>query len=271
MKEVFDACKNVELIFEGGQKKVYKGLHPKYGSVVLKTGAITAGVALERINREVNFLRETTSPYFPKNFEFFVDDKRKEFLIVEEYIESRKVNELPNFYWTEERIMDLLNELVQGLRTIWDQNIVHRDLKPDNILITSEFKPKIIDLGIARFIEYNSLTKSIALWGPCTPIYASPEQLLNKKKLINMRTDFFSLGIVLLELHLGFHPFHPDKVGNNKSIPENIVIGNYVSPLYKDGTSKPVANLIQKMLKTELFERFTNYSQILSHIKQHWS
>ena len=51
------------------------------------------------------------------------------------------------------------------------------------------------------------MTNTIQASGPCTPIYASPEQLANKKQSIDIRTDFYSLAIIISELIIGEHPF----------------------------------------------------------------
>jgi serine/threonine-protein kinase len=270
MENTIKNCTNVTLLFEGGQKKVFRATHKDFKEVVLKYGSFYDESGLERINREVELLRQINSDYFPKNYEFKIDKDQKTFLIVEEFIESKKLYELADYYYSEFRLIFLLKELIQGLKILWDKNVVHRDLKPDNILITSNFKPKIIDLGIARFREYTSLTKTIAEFGPCTKIYASPEQLLNRKRAINMRTDFFALGIILLELHLGFHPFMPDRVGNTKSIPENIVNGIYLQPSSKEGTTREFNVLINRLLKTQPHQRFPNYQSLEKFINQHW-
>lgn len=259
---------NVTLIFQGGQKSVYKAVHDLYGEVVLKIGKYSSGRSLERIRREVELLSSINSEYYPKNFLFDIDQNNQSFLIIEEFVESLKFSDLTGYYNCEERLIELLKELANGLSLIWSKNIVHRDLKPDNILITKSYKPKIIDLGIARFIDYESLTRTIQACGPCTPIYAAPEQLLNKKSDINMRTDFFSLGIILLELHLGFHPFDPRKLGNQESIPENIVNGLYVHPESKKGTSKEFSQLIRKLLGTQPHERFRNQKMLLQFIQE---
>ena len=270
MDEIFDICSDVELIFQGGQKKVYQACHPEYGTVALKTGKFGNIRGLERIRREVGFLKSIDSEYFPRNFEFVIDENEGRFLIVEEFIDSQKVSELGYYYNSEEKIVELLTHLVDGLKILWDEKIVHRDLKPDNILIAEDFRPKIIDLGIARFIDYESLTRTIELWGPCTPFYAAPEQLLNKKNMIGMRTDFFSLGIVLLEMHLGYHPFHPDNVGNNQDVVDNIINGVYISPKEKEGTSEEFSYLINRLLRTEQFQRFRNYKVLQDYINECW-
>ena len=270
MEKLFQRFSDVELIFEGGQKKVYSAIHPEFGQVVLKIGTYKTESQLERIKREVYFLKSIESKYYPKNFEFEILSSSHEFFIVEEFIVSKKITDLSVHYSNEDQIIKLLEMLIDALRILWVNNIVHRDLKPDNILITDDFVPKIIDLGIARFMEYESLTKTIAYFGPCTPIYAAPEQLMIKKKLITMRTDFFALGIIILELHLGFHPFHPNQVGNDKNIPENIVNGQYVSPTSKKGTSEKFTKLITKMLKIEPYERFRNYKILKKYLIENW-
>lgn len=271
MDNIFAKCSNIKLLFEGGQKKVYKAFHPEFGDVVLKHGEFNSATNLERIRREVNFLRTIDSEYFPKTYDFLIDSNTNQFLIVEEFVDSKKLYDLHDYYNSESQLIKLLRQLITGLKILWSKNIVHRDIKPDNILITKDHFPKIIDLGIARFIDYESLTKTIAFSGPCTPIYAAPEQLLNKKQLINMRTDFFSLGIVLLELHLGFHPYSPEKVGNHHSIPENILNGIYVKPSEKEKTSMEFSNLINKLLKVEPFQRFRNYQILEDFINENWS
>jgi serine/threonine-protein kinase len=270
MVNEFKRFKDVRPIFKGGQKDVYSGYHIDYGNVAIKVGKFKNNPQLERIKREVGFLKSIKSIYFPKNYEFKVNEREKEFFIVEEFIKSKKISELLDYYNSEFKIVELLTKLINALKILWDKNIVHRDLKPDNILINDDFEPIIIDLGIARFIDYESLTKTIAYFGPCTPIYASPEQLLNKKGLINMRTDFFALGIILLEIYLGFHPFNPEKVGNDKSIPENIVLGLYVDPKKKANTSDTFANLIHRLLKVEPYLRFRNYVILKDYLIKHW-
>ena len=169
-------------------------------------------------------------------------------------------------YRTSKEIFKLYSSLVEGLSVIWDKNIVHRDLKPENIIIRPEGMPCIIDLGIARFLDLESLTRTISPMGPCTPIYAAPEQLTNQKALIDPRTDFFGLGIIALELYLGVHPFDPNYVGNHYSIVENIIQNKYV--LETDVVKKDVAieAFAIKTLQTQPYNRFRNYRMLNAFI-----
>ncbi len=248
----------------GGQKTVFTGIHDKLGMVVLKTGNFSSLNGLERIKREINFLQSLSSNYYPKIFEFIIDENGKTFLIIEEYIKNKNIEDVRNYFNSEDKLISLLRELIKALSIMWDKKIIHRDLKPDNILFKENYCPVIIDLGIARFLSMESLTQTIALRGPCTPIYAAPEQLLNQKNLIDIRSDFFCIGIILLEFHLGFHPYSPDQLRNSNSIPENIISGIYVPASHKIGTTKRFDLLIRRLLGKEQFQRFRNYNDILT-------
>lgn len=267
---MFENCSAVQKIFEGGQKTVYKAMHDSFGEVVIKVGKFPNLESLERIKREVEFLSNLDSIYYPKIYSFQVFPHDFNYRILEEFIPSKKVTELKAYYSTEEKLVELLRHTVDGLKLLWQNNIVHRDLKPDNILITESFQPKIIDLGIARFLDMDSLTKTIMLLGPCTPLYAAPEQLTNSKNLIDMRTDFFSLGILLLEMHLGFHPFDPSKTKSGINIIENILRGNYIGPTFKRNTTMSFNRLIVKLLQTQPYNRFKNYLLLEEFIYKNW-
>ena len=88
-----------------------------------------------------------------------------------------------------------------------DQNIVHRDIKPENIIIDTNNKFWLIDFGISRHLDLESITASNSPFGPCTIGYSSAEQFRNIKKEIDIRADLFSLGVVAAEMIIGYNPF----------------------------------------------------------------
>lgn len=263
-------CSNRRELKKGGQKTVYFAEHPLYGQVAIKIGNYASSTSLERITREVQLLRSLNSEYFPKNYEFLVDPTQKQFLIVEEFLNCVPLSEAASRFDNEIRIISFLRHIINGMSMVWNQRIVHRDLKPDNILITDGLRPRIIDFGIARFLDKVSLTRTIAPMGPATLRYAAPEQLWNRKTEIDMRTDFFILGIIILELHLGFHPFHPERVQNDQPIPQNIITGTYVIPSTQTPTSPEFEYLIKRLLQTEPYLRFRNYQVLSEYIDNQW-
>jgi non-specific serine/threonine protein kinase/serine/threonine-protein kinase len=87
--------------------------------------------------------------------------------------------------------------------------VVHRDLKPRNILVTTEGEPKLLDFGIAKILEEDSLTGApqvtVTAVRMMTPQYASPEQARGEP--VNTLSDVYSLGVLLYELLTGHVPY----------------------------------------------------------------
>lgn len=262
-------CKIIKDLPSGGQKNVQLAEHPVHGLVVIKKGAIKSFTSLERIKREIELLSELKSDFYPQQYHFNIDIKTKEFEIVEEYIEGNTLRDSIKLFTTVEQIFSLLSELVKGLSIIWDRNIVHRDLKPENIIIRRNGLPCIIDLGIARFLDLEALTKTIAPVGPCTPIYASPEQLTNNKNIIDQRTDFFCLGIISLEMFLGVHPFDPTYLENHFSIVENILQNIFLVETKQIKRDERIIEFAAKTLQLQPYNRFRNYHLLQSFLEKH--
>jgi serine/threonine-protein kinase len=259
---------NAEPIKEGGQKAAYRIDHPKYGPTVLKIGSYTGRDSLERIRREVDTLRTIESNYYPNNYEFKVEEDEQTFVILEEWIESTILTEGWDLFTDAEEKLQFISRLAEGLDILWSRNIVHRDIKPDNVLIKPGGQPVIIDLGIARLLDMESLTMMLARRGPCTPVYAAPEQLRNRKADIDWRTDQFNLGILLVQLFLnGHHPFNPNVVGGGDSTVRNILEGRWdPGPLHTD-SSHPVSDLAHRLLGNEPYSRFREPDQFFNSLR----
>lgn len=265
LNDTLARCQDVVSLAQGGQKKVLAATHPEFGSVVIKHGEYRYATTLERITREVQLLRDVESPYYPRQYEFLIEPVRREFLVIEERLDAVELADARGRFSTDSTIRRLLERLVCALDILWTRNVVHRDLKPANILITSEGEPRIIDLGIARFLDDESLTATLAGRGPATPIYAAPEQLLNRKAMINHRTDFFLLGILTLELMHGFHPYDPQHVGNQASLIDNLMNETYVPP--DPLRDKILVGFVNRVLHSQPFKRFRTVEAVMDHLQ----
>src|SRR4051812_23487871 len=99
-------------------------------------------------------------------------------------------------------------EIGRGLAAAHARRMVHRDVKPQNVLIDPEGRAKVTDFGIARTLESDGLTKTGRVLG--TTDYVSPEQAMGHG--VDLRSDIYSLGVLLYEMLTGDVPFQAETV-----------------------------------------------------------
>lgn len=129
--------------------------------------------------------------------------------IVMEYIDGSSLEELiaAGHKFTYQDTMRLIEQIGEALDYAHRKGVIHRDIKPANILIDKDFKPHIVDFGIAR-VTALAATQTNTVLG--TPYYMSPEQIAGAE--VGPGTDIFSLGAVLFELLAGSKPFEGESV-----------------------------------------------------------
>ena len=108
-----------------------------------------------------------------------------------------------------EQRVELVARLCDAVHHAHEQGIVHRDLKPDNVLVTAEGQPKVLDFGVAAFVDGEArLTQdsgsAMRLIG--TLAYMSPEQARGETTSLGPPCDVYSLGAMLFELLAGRTP-----------------------------------------------------------------
>jgi serine/threonine-protein kinase len=141
---------------------------------------------------------------------------------VMEYVEGEPLDEYCRSRTLGESDRLRLFRTVCGAVEVAHRNlVVHRDLKPDNILVTAEGVPKLLDFGIAKLLgagEDGVVTRDTDRL--LTLQYASPEQLRGEP--VSTATDVFSLGVMLYELLSGVHPF--ERAGQPRAALEHAIL-----------------------------------------------
>lgn len=143
-------------------------------------------------------------------YEFGVENGQ--FYILMEYVNGKNLRQIltrmqkeANIYFSIDQIVNIVKDVAAGLdhahrcldgTTGKPLNIIHRDMSPQNIMISFEGEVKVVDFGIAKAESQGESTKAGTLKGKFA--YMSPEQATGES--IDLRTDVFSLGIVLWEL-----------------------------------------------------------------------
>tara|TARA_Y100000591_G_scaffold327914_1_gene353329 strand:+ start:3904 stop:4755 length:852 start_codon:yes stop_codon:yes gene_type:complete len=156
------------------------------------------------------------------------------------------ISESKDFYKNEPLIIDLIRQVLNGLKSLLTINLVHLDIKPENIIIQSKnpIKISIIDLSFCLNLKKNNVKQSTILG---TIGYISPEMLFNLKFYHN--SDVWSIGIIIFLLYTNTFLFD---VEDNEYV-YNIKSSKRVNAIVKKETKKISKNFQEIINKCIVF------------------
>lgn len=198
------------LIGEGGMANVYLAkdtiLDRKVAVKVLRGDLAGDEKFVRRFQREALSASSLSHPNIVEIYDVGEDDGN--FYIVMEFIEGKTLKQLikKRGVLSLPESMDIMLQLLDALSTAHDSYIIHRDIKPQNIMIKESGLVKITDFGIAMALNSVELTQTNSVMGSVH--YLPPEQASGKGSTI--RSDIYSLGILMFEMLTGKMPFKGD-------------------------------------------------------------
>lgn len=197
----------------GGMGEVYLAqdtkLNRKVALKILRENMLADNQANRRLLREAQAAALLEHSNICAIYEISENDKIS--FIVMQYVEGKTLAELlANESLTTEQSLNLAIQIADALMEAHTHNIIHRDIKPANIIVNEKGQVKVLDFGLAKFIEAETnrettqrFESSGAVMG--TVPFMSPEQLRGKR--LDVRTDIFSFGALFYEMLTGKQAF----------------------------------------------------------------
>ncbi len=196
----------------GGMGTVYKAQDAKLDRPVaikvLPAHLVNDPGAVARFQREARALAKVSHPAIVQAHDTG-EDRGRQFLVME-YVEGMNLSQVVKEQGRVPPTLaaDYIYQAAQGLEHAHDRGLVHRDLKPSNLLLAPGRQLKILDLGLARFLQDQLGEAALTLEGTGlgTPDYMAPEQFGDARHA-DRRADLYSLGCTLYHLLTGQVPF----------------------------------------------------------------
>ena len=254
----------VERVGEGGMGTVYRA-RDRATNQVVAVKLLKKDADAVRFAREVSALARLDHPNIVRYAGHGLTEDGTPFVAME-WLEGESLEEaLVGGRLPLRRALEVARDVAAALDHAHAEGIVHRDLKPSNVFLTKDGATKVLDFGVARFLDESGLTHSGQVIG--TPSYMAPEQARGARS-VGPSADLFSLGCILYRCIADEGPFAaPDVMGvltklathtppPLRSVPR--AVGELVSGLLaKDPSARPssareVERALDALLATDL-------------------
>ncbi|MER2560961.1 MAG: serine/threonine-protein kinase [Myxococcaceae bacterium] len=252
-------CRLLGPLGKGGMALVYRGVHETLQREVaikeLTADAAKDAEKMSRFKREAMALAAFHHQHIVTLYDLI--EKNDGWYMVMELVDGPTLGELiKEAPLPPQVVMVVALQLAQALEHAHFQKVVHRDLKPGNVMLSKTGETKLMDFGIVQNEELDRLTKAGLAVG--TPAYMSPEQVTGAP--VDVRSDLYSLGVVLFEALAGKRPF----IGNNPGeVFAKVTTGKRESvkqaaPM----TPKPLREVVERLLSVKPEDRFSDATSL---------
>lgn len=251
---------------QGYFAKVYKAKDVNNKEVAVKKINIKEKKFLRIAKRECEILNFVNSPHIIKIYDSFII-KDNLFIILPLY-KIDLFDSIPKLIGKPNKIFKILLGIAKGLSDLHIINLMHGDVKPENIMLTDNDDPIIIDLGLVKNYEIMTKNKMTDLSGTIT--YLPPEVL--EHRIYTEKMDIWALGIIMYIMMFNIEPFNTRKNLSKNELFQNIKYKEEFYPsswiieknlvLRNDRLYNKMVKLNKSLLAKNYKERPTIYSVI---------
>jgi tetratricopeptide (TPR) repeat protein/predicted Ser/Thr protein kinase len=234
--------------------------------------------ALMRFEREIEILSRLKHPNIVTVHDCGRDHGRV--FLVMDYVDGRSLDT-----WIDreksaarplDQTLDLFARICDGVNAAHLRGVIHRDLKPGNILVDERGEPHVLDFGLAKF-EQGSAIGGVPSRDPTMTItgqfvgslpWASPEQAEGRVDALDVRTDVYSLGVLLYQVLTGRFPY--PVAGRLSDVVRNIVESEPIRPsTIERRIDRELETIVLKCLAKEPARRYQNAGDIARDIRRY--
>ncbi len=254
----------LQTIGQGGMGAVYKAEDRELGRTValkvIRPELASNPEILQRFKQEILLASKVTDRNIIRIYDLGEADGIK--FITMEYVEGDDLHHLLQQHGKlpPTEAVDIMEQVVSGLRAAHRVGVIHRDLKPANIMRASDGRVLVMDFGLARTLQGDGMTQTGAMLG--TMEYMSPEQA--QAQDLDARSDIFTVGLILYELLTGIQPYHAEsaiasllKRTQQRAIPVSEIDKNVPGAL---------SNIVSKCLERDPALRYSSADDLLNDL-----
>jgi len=270
----------IHFIHAGGQKAVFKCTvnAVDYALKIVPLTNSQDGYGLStafneyerRIQREIDLLRRINCRHLVKlgpNIPSLATVRQTQCIIyLEEWLDGNSLEHNVASYgpYSTLQIKQVASAVIRAVGALHENNLIHRDIKPGNIMSVTGDEYRLIDLGLVLDLDDVSLTGA----GICGTIrYCSPEQLdPQKKRLLDFRSDLYSLGATLFYAATGVKPYS----GSGASDLPNAIMFERLEPVIdiNPAISPSCSEFIARLAQKQPHSRFRSIDLALTALEE---
>ena len=271
--ELLDRYQIVKLLGKGAMGLVYQAKDLQLGELIALKVLFNRNLSTLQLNmfrQEIKLARKITHRNILRTYDFGTFDGMH--FISMEYVQGFDLHQLIKSKGQIDLNMGIIlaRQMCSAISAAHNEGIIHRDLKPQNMLITKQGILKVMDFGIALNIGNKDPGKTtvvkdriaLATKFAGSPNFMAPEQFLGKN--LDLRTDIYSLGVILFFIFSGDLPFHANsllEISNKhlKTPPPKLNVTRPDAPV-------ALGELIDKALAKAPEDRFSSITELSAEL-----